>query len=727
MASRHDVPYLLINAPLTDPTAPYHSISHLVGAACAAGHDGFTVLDANLEALEHMIEPRNVSYVLEKCRRLRARLEQTGAMSRGECLAYRCALEAIGLDQTTPRQAVEVLRDPVAFYDVRLYREAVRVLRRWMNVLSICGFAGQFDGFGVDAQNVLDFASVADLTDPALLDTFVGPFRPYFDEPFHDALTSRPYRLIGVSVNYTSQLPFAAWMCRRIRALCPSALLCIGGSEVTGAVKNLRDKQQIWKIFPDCDAIVVGEGESALIELLDAAAAGRPAPCGRPGILSRHDGRPIAGVEVRFEDLARLPAPRYDIWPWARYWSPEPVIRYAPSRGCYWSKCAFCDQGPGADLPALQSRVRPVAKALSDLEAAAEIGRTVCFAGDAVSASYLRRLCEALVGRDLGLRWSAELRLERAHPDFEMGPLARAAGCVAMSLGYGSGSQRMLDLMGRSVQIARLPELLAELAAADIGLQMMACIGFPGETEDEARETYRFLLRHAPLWTLCSVGDFELAPGAIMARQPARFGIRALDAYEGDDIVRALWWVGLEGPLACIGGRIARGGPGRTSRVRELARQLDAPVADRPFVGGIDSSHSLLYFAHNGRGLIPDDVEATVLDGGLAPTPQYASPLPAMAFSFDRAALRARHAAARARGRALHGWEIVEWLAEPHAPAVAAAAAEIASMETAGAILGVLHGGALMLVDEQLAALEKSAGDAYWAVKAILLQDAGAL
>jgi anaerobic magnesium-protoporphyrin IX monomethyl ester cyclase len=714
MASKHDTPYLLINPPLADPTAPPPAISYLVGAACAAGHGGFAVLDANLEALEHMIEPRNVSYVLEKCRRVRARLEQAASMSRADSLLYRHALEAVGLDQTTPGQAARVLRDPGAFHDFPRYQEAVRVLQRWMDVLSTCGFPGQFDGFDVDGENVLNLASVVDLTDPGLLDTFIGPFRPYFDEPFRDALTSRPYRLIGLSVGYASQLPFAVWMCRRIRALCPSALLCVGGAEVTGAVKNLRDKQHIWTLFADCDAIVVGEGESALIELLDAAAAGAPVPCGRPGILGRLDTRPIGGVEVRFEDLARLPAPRYDVWPWPRYWSPEPVIRYAPARACYWSKCSFCGHGPDLDKPALQSRVRPVAAAVADLEAAAEIGRNVQFAVDALSPSYLRRLCEALAQRQLGIRWSAELRLERTFPDWQMGPLLRAAGCVALSFGYESGSQRLLNLLDRGVQIASVPELLAALAAADIGLQMMGEIGFPGESEDEALETHRFLLRHAPLWTLCSIDDFTLAPGATVARQPARFGIRALDVYEGDDIVRALWWQGADQ-------RVAGRGSGRTERVRELARQLDAGLADRPFVGGVDSSHSLLYFARNGRRLLPEDQELPARDGCLAPTRRYLSPLPATAFSFDTAALHEHHRAARARGRGRHAWEILEWLAGPHAPAVPAESA------SPGAIVDVFHSGALVMVDERLAAFEQSAGDAYWTVKTILLQNAGAI
>lgn len=711
--TRHEVPYLLINPPLADPTAPNAAISYLVGAACAAGHEGFTVLDANLEALEHMIEPRNVSYVLEKCRRERVRLERRAPISRGESLLYRCALEAVGLSQSTPRQAVEVLRDPDAFHDFRLYQEAVRVLQRWMDVLSTCGFPGQFDGFTLDDHNVLNASSVADLTDPSLLDTFVEPFRRYFDEPFRDALTARPYGLIGLSVGDTSQLPFAVWMCRRIRALCPSALLCVGGGEITGDVKHLRDKQQIWALFPDCDAIVVGEGESALVELLDAAAAGRPAPCGRPGILARHDARPIAEVEVRFEDLARLASPRYDIWPWQRYWSPEPVIRYAPTRGCYWSKCAFCAFGKSAELPALQSRVRPVALAVSDLAAAAKVGRTVYFAGEAMSGSYLRRLCEALAPRALGLRWGVELRLERTLPDWRMAPLLRAAGCVSLSLCYESGSQRLLNLIDKGLELARVPALLHELSSADIGAQMIGFVGIPGESEDEALETHRFLLRHAPLWTLCEVRDFTLAPGAIMARKPARFGIRCLDGYEGDDIVRALWWVG-------AGERIQGRGSGRTPRVRELAAELDTPLAGPPFVGGVDSGHSLLYFARNGRKLLPDDVEPPALDGWLVPTRRYESSLPAAAFSFDTAALRERHAAARAEGRTLHGWEVVDWLAEPHQPALEPASA-------VGTIVDVFHSGALVVVDERLAAFEKSAGAAYWTVKAALLQNAGAL
>ena len=61
-----DIPYLLVNPPLTDPTQPYHSISYLVGAARAAGFTGGRCLDANIDALNHLARPENVGPLLER-------------------------------------------------------------------------------------------------------------------------------------------------------------------------------------------------------------------------------------------------------------------------------------------------------------------------------------------------------------------------------------------------------------------------------------------------------------------------------------------------------------------------------------------------------------------------------------------------------------------------------------------------------------------------------------
>ncbi len=215
-----------------------------------------------------------------------------------------------------------------------------------------------------------------------------------------------------------------------------------------------------------------------------------------------------------------------------------------------------------------------------------------------------------------------------------------------------------------------------------------------------------------------------LTPGAIAARQPARFGIREHGEYAGDDIVRALWWIGPDG---CVRGS----GSGRTPRVRELARLVQAPFADRPFVGGIDSSHTLLYFARNGRRMIPAEVAPPALDGTLVATARYMSPLPESAFAFDVGDLQDCHAAVRAQRRALRATDVLQWLAgfderaerfERRGPALGSP-----SRFQAGATIDIYHSGDLVVIDEEVAACEESAGDAYWAVKALLLRNAGAI
>ena len=72
----------------------------------------------------------------------------------------------------------------------------------------------------------------------------------------------------------------------------------------------------------------------------------------------------------------------------------------------------------------------------------------------------------------------------------------REAGCVAVSFGYESGCQRILDLINKGVRLEQVPELLAELSRVGIAAQMMGFIGFPGETLAEASQTFEFLLQN---------------------------------------------------------------------------------------------------------------------------------------------------------------------------------------------------------------------------------------
>ncbi|WP_084964873.1 B12-binding domain-containing radical SAM protein [Thermoactinospora rubra] len=589
-----DLPYLLINPPLTDPTQPYHSISYLVGAARAAGFTGERCVDANIDALNHLAHPHRVGALLDGAAKTRTRIEALSRLTRLDELTYRAALAAETLTADSVREAIQVFRNAESFYHYPTYRQAVMVMKLWQELLCLEGVPKSIADFSVMPGGTVNLSSYQDLCDPALIDRLTAPFDPYITGPFADVIRERPWRVVGFSVSFTGQLPAALRLARQTRAAIPDAVIVFGGTEVCDDVRLARRPGDYWELFRDADIIVPGEGESAFCGILSAVRDGRDFG-GIPGILRR--GEAPQTPPIHYEDVAELPAPAYDVWQWDSYWSPEPVVLYSPTRGCYWNKCTFCDYGLNLDRPTSPSRERPVAMVLEDLRKIADIGRSVYFSVDAMSPRYLRQLCDAMAGSRLHLRWSAELRLERTFPKRDMARQLRNAGCVAISFGYESGSQRVLDLIDKGVDLAQVPAILAHLADHRIGVQMMGFTGFPTERPDEARQTYDFLIEHRDHWALAAIGAFVLTPGSIVAKRPEEFGAEILPLPPTQDIQRWLPWRDRQGQTDHWPGD----DDGHVGHERRSA--LKRAADDRPFVGGIDAAHTLLYFARFGPKL----------------------------------------------------------------------------------------------------------------------------
>jgi anaerobic magnesium-protoporphyrin IX monomethyl ester cyclase len=589
-----NVPYLLVNPPVTDPTAPYHSIPYLVGATRAAGFPDCECVDANLEAFEYLARPEQCAIAIEHARRIARQRPR----SRAEEVNLRLALSAEGLDPDAVRGAISVLKDPELFYHWPTYRQAGAVLQRWCNLIAMQMPPGVLDGFSMHPRAGVNLCSSADLGDRGVIDAIARPFEGYLSSGFTTHLRSRPWRLVGFSVNFTSQLPIALRMARLVREECPEAVIVFGGTETCDVVKGAASPAVLWGIFADVDLIVPGEGERPLVAILDAIRRGDGFDQ-LAGVLTRSSGPGLP--RLRYEDVGALPPPAYDVWNWDRYWSPEPVVLYSPTRGCYWNKCTFCDYGLNTDRPTSPSRERPLPSVLSDLAAVSVFAKAVYFAVDAMSPRYLRGLAAALAEAPFQLKWSAELRLERTFPRRSVGELLSRAGCVAVSFGYESGTQRILNLIDKGVCIDDVPAILAELARNGIGAQMMGFTGFPSETEQEARATYEFLHQNASLWTTAGIGEFVLTRGSIVARRASDFGVELLASPGAEDIHRYLPW-------ADTGSEVAHWPDEPDSRIPAKYRtMLGRTPFSRVMVGGTDSAHTILYFARYGRRLVPED------------------------------------------------------------------------------------------------------------------------
>ncbi|MET0426105.1 MAG: radical SAM protein, partial [Actinoplanes sp.] len=525
---------VLIYPPLTDPTSGYHSLSYIDSYARSRGFPAADMIDANIEAFHHSFSPAGVAWLERELAR------PPDLSGQYDELTWQAeALRAGDPDPDAVREAVAVLQDPDRFYRYDHYAHATEQVIAWMNTLARTGYPGQFsDGFQLRMPQGVAVGSVAALTDEAILERISRPFQPYHEDVLIPQLLAGGYDIVGLNITYQWQLPFALWLGRLIRRALPEVYLVAGGTEASDCWKYLSDKKQMFQLFDNFDAVVVGEGESAWVEILQSRAAGT-IPSSHPNIRLHPRFRAMNLLPVKYEPIRGLPTPDFSRLPWDKYLSPERFVYYSPTRGCYWNRCTFCDYGLNTDGPTSPWRQDTVDSIMADVTELAKFAKFIYFSVDVLAPATILGFAERVLETGLDVRWGAEIRLEKYWSD-ERCETLRRAGCVAVSVGFESGNQRVLDLIDKGTQPDKVRQTITSMTKAGIGVQMMGFTGFPTETAAEGRESIDFLMQNRDLWTFGGLGRFTLTSGSIVARRPADFGVSNIRPLPGSDIQRVL-------------------------------------------------------------------------------------------------------------------------------------------------------------------------------------------
>jgi hypothetical protein len=169
-----------------------------------------------------------------------------------------------------------------------------------------------------------------------------------------------------------------------------------------------------------------------------------------------------------------------------------------------------------------------------------------------------------------------------------------SAGCVCLSFGMESGNQRILDLIDKGTKIHHMRETMKNFAEAGIAVQLMAFNGFPTETPAELQDTVRFVTETDEYWATGGIGTFLLTGNAIVARNPERFGIKTVET-QNVDVGRAVAF------------RMESQESASTMSTEEIDASFDhrgdifPQVLGRPWAGGTDTLHSMIYYEHYGK------------------------------------------------------------------------------------------------------------------------------
>jgi len=298
--------------------------------------------------------------------------------------------------------------------------------------------------------------------------------------------------VLGISAT-TISVTNGARIAAGVKARLPHVTTVVGGPHVSAA------PEPTLRTFPEFDYGVLGEGEVAFFELLDALAAGR-SPAGIVGIAGRDTAGAIQ-LSCRapyLDDLDALPFPAWDLLgdafphrfgPSIFNYPCTPVATIVTSRGCPFS-CSFCDRSTSGKLGRYHS-TEYVLELCREL--AARGTRHVLFYDDLFTVKKKRvvALCEELIRAELPFTWSCN-----SHPnllDIDTMRLMKRAGCWQIAYGVESGSQRILDVVKHEVRLPRLRETLRLTRQAGIRARGFLMLGHPTETLETLEETRQFL------------------------------------------------------------------------------------------------------------------------------------------------------------------------------------------------------------------------------------------
>ena len=248
--------------------------------------------------------------------------------------------------------------------------------------------------------------------------------------------------------------------------------------------------------FPEIDAIVVGEGEETMMELVSEMDGGNISEWRNiPGLALRHNQKPMLTAKRDFiKDLDTLADP-------AKHFSFNHVIS---SRGCPWN-CYFCGS---PRIWERKVRFHSPSYFVSQLRRLNKKGQRFFFVSDdtfTLKKDRVISICKEIISSKMDIEWVAISRVNIV--DDEILYWMRRAGCIQISYGVESGSSRIRKRLNKNISDDEITRAFEATRSYGIMPRAYFIYGSPGETKKTISESIRLMKRIKPLGAIFYILD----------------------------------------------------------------------------------------------------------------------------------------------------------------------------------------------------------------------------
>lgn len=272
--------------------------------------------------------------------------------------------------------------------------------------------------------------------------------------------------------------------------------IILGGPEVRNHAQNFLDH--------GADFLVLGEGEESFLELIQKLSENKTDELiFVNGICFKDsEGKAFFTPERnKIKDIDELPFPnrkKVDLHLYLNAWKQhhgKNAISVSTMRGCPYT-CKWCSRA----VYGLSYRRRSAKAVVEELASVQKDYQpdSLWFVDDVftVSHKWLHEFADELNRTGLKINYECITRADRLNE--EVIGLLKQTGCFRVWIGAESGSQKIIDLMDRRVEVQQVREMIVLAKQFGIEAGTFIMLGYPGETEEDIKETVHHLKTSNP-------------------------------------------------------------------------------------------------------------------------------------------------------------------------------------------------------------------------------------
>jgi len=313
---------------------------------------------------------------------------------------------------------------------------------------------------------------------------------------FNKYLLDHKPAIIGIYVNLMTKVNVLE-IVSFVRLHLPSSRIILGGPEVTYSAENF--------LRYGADCIVIGEGEETMLEIVKSLQAN---PESRNHWKDIHGLAFLVGDEFvqtppreKIKSLDDLPIPnrkKINLQLYLDGWKKrhgKNAISVSTMRGCPYT-CKWCSRA----VYGLSYRRRSPEKVVEELEMIKRDYNpdSLWFVDDVftISHKWLTAFRDELKRKNIMIPFECITRADRMNE--EVVKMLKEAGCFRVWIGAESGSQKVIDLMDRRVDVNQVRDMIQLVKRHGIEAGTFIMLGYPGETESDIEETIHHLKESNP-------------------------------------------------------------------------------------------------------------------------------------------------------------------------------------------------------------------------------------